>query len=189
MSRVLDYLETDKAVDAKRVATHGHSRTGKAALVAMAYDERFANGFISSSGQSGAKLHRRKYGEVIENIAATNEYHWMAGNYMKYARPLGHAAGRLALSWSRWSRRVRCSSARATARLKNPDGTIKLMEPGDPACLRDARSVEQQAENINDAWVDAKGTFLAGVGAGPVYRCSARRTSARPSSRRSRPRS
>src|SRR4029077_12919609 len=51
MSRVLDYLETDALVDAKRVAVHAHSRTGKAALVAMAYDERFANGFISSSGQ------------------------------------------------------------------------------------------------------------------------------------------
>ena len=85
MSRVLDYLETDTLVDAKRVAVHGHSRTGKAALVAMAYDERFANGFISSSGQAGAKLHRRKYGETIQNIAATNEYHWMAGNYLKYA--------------------------------------------------------------------------------------------------------
>ena len=55
----------------------------------MAYDERFANGFISSSGQAGAKLHRRKYGETIQNIAATNEYHWMAGNYLEVRRRLG----------------------------------------------------------------------------------------------------
>ena len=64
MSKVLDYFETDKTVDARKVAVQGHSRTGKAALVAMAYDERFLTGFISSSGQAGAKLHRRKYGEL-----------------------------------------------------------------------------------------------------------------------------
>ena len=62
----------------------------------MAYDERFLTGYISSSGESGAKLHRRKYGELIENIAALNEYHWMAGNFLKYTGPLGSAAGGLA---------------------------------------------------------------------------------------------
>ncbi len=83
-SRALDYFETDKAVDAKRVGIQGHSRYGKAAIVAMAFDERFAIGYISSSGAGGAKLHRRKFGEVIENVLAANEYHWMAGNYFKY---------------------------------------------------------------------------------------------------------
>jgi hypothetical protein len=77
-SRLLDYFETDKAVDAKRVGVQGHSRSGKAALFAMAFDERFAIGYISSSGQGGAKLHRRKYGETIENVA-NSFYHWMAG--------------------------------------------------------------------------------------------------------------
>ena len=83
-SRALDYFETDKAVDAKRVGIQGHSRYGKAAIVAMAFDQRFAIGYISSSGAGGAKLHRRKFGEVIENVLAANEYHWMAGNYFKY---------------------------------------------------------------------------------------------------------
>ena len=83
-SRALDYFETDKAVDAKRVGLQGHSRYGKAAIVAMAFDQRFAIGYISSSGAGGAKLHRRKFGEVIENVLAVNEYHWMAGNYFKY---------------------------------------------------------------------------------------------------------
>jgi hypothetical protein len=83
-SRALDYFETDKAVDAKRVGIQGHSRYGKAALVALAFDQRFAIGYISSSGAGGAKLHRRKFGEVIENVLAVNEYHWMAGNYFKY---------------------------------------------------------------------------------------------------------
>jgi hypothetical protein len=174
MSKVLDYFETDKAVDAKKVAVQGHSRTGKAALVAMAYDERFLTGFISSSGQAGAKLHRRKYGELVENIAALNEYHWMAGNYLKYA--------------GRWDqlpvdshelvamcapRPVFLSAGKGPD--TNPDGTIKMLKPGDPGVILSRGPVEQQAANINDAWVDAKGTFLAGVGAGPVYRLLGRK--------------
>ena len=87
-SRALDYFETVKAVDAKRVGIEGLSRYGKAALVTMAYDERFAIGFIGSSGAGGAKLHRRDFGEKVENVAGSGEYHWMAGNYLKYAGPL-----------------------------------------------------------------------------------------------------
>ncbi len=87
-SRLLDYLETDKTVDARRVALEGHSRYGKAALVAMADDPRFAVAFVSSSGAAGAKIHRRTYGELLENVAGSGEYHWMAGNYVKYAGPL-----------------------------------------------------------------------------------------------------
>lgn len=87
-SRALDYFETDKAVDAKRVGVEGHSRYGKATIVAMAYDPRFAVAFVSSSGEGGAKIHRRNWGELVENVAATSEYHWMAGNFLKYAGPL-----------------------------------------------------------------------------------------------------
>jgi hypothetical protein len=87
-SRALDYFETDRAVDAKHVGIEGHSRYGKAALVAMAFDPRFAIAYISSSGESGAKLYRRNFGEQIGNIAGTGEYHWMAGNFLKYDGPL-----------------------------------------------------------------------------------------------------
>lgn len=87
-SRVLDYFETDKSVDAKRIGIEGHSRYGKATIVAMAYDPRFAIGFVSSSGEGGVKLHRRNWGELVENVAATSEYHWMAGNFIKYAGSL-----------------------------------------------------------------------------------------------------
>jgi hypothetical protein len=87
-SRALDYFESDKSVDAKHVGIEGHSRYGKAALVAMAYDSRFAIAYISSSGMGGAALYRRHWGELLENVAATNEYHWMAGNFLKYAGPL-----------------------------------------------------------------------------------------------------
>ena len=87
-SRALDYFETDKAVDAKQVGLEGHSRYGKATLVAMAYDPRFAIAYVGSSGEGGAKLHRRNWGEVVENVAGSGEYHWMAGNFIKYAGPL-----------------------------------------------------------------------------------------------------
>ena len=87
-SRALDYFETDKAVDAKQVGIEGLSRYGKAAIVTMAYDARFAIGFVGSSGAGGAKLHRRNFGEQVENVAARGEYHWMAGNFLKYAGPL-----------------------------------------------------------------------------------------------------
>lgn len=87
-SRAMDYFETDKAVNAKEVGLEGHSRFGKATLVAMAYDQRFAIAYVSSSGEAGAKLSRRNAGELVENVAGTGEYHWMAGNFIKYAGPL-----------------------------------------------------------------------------------------------------
>ncbi len=87
-SRALDYFETDTSVDARQVGIEGHSRYGKATIVAMAYDRRFAIAFVSSSGAGGVKLHRRNWGELVENVAGTSEYHWMAGNYLKYAGPL-----------------------------------------------------------------------------------------------------
>ncbi|WP_041523867.1 alpha/beta hydrolase family protein [Gilvimarinus agarilyticus] len=87
-SRALDYLQTEKRVKGEQVVVFGHSRYGKAALVALAFDDRFAGGYISSSGEAGASLWRRNYGEQIGNVAAAGEYHWMAGNFLKYAGPL-----------------------------------------------------------------------------------------------------
>jgi len=83
-ARGLDYLETDPAVDAKQVGIEGVSRYGKAALVTLAFEERFAMALVGSSGKGGATLHRRNFGEAVENLTGTGEYHWMAGNYMKY---------------------------------------------------------------------------------------------------------
>ncbi|HET9941905.1 MAG TPA: acetylxylan esterase, partial [Terriglobia bacterium] len=158
-SRALDYFETDKAVDAKQVGLEGHSRYGKATIVAMALDERFAIAYVSSSGAGGAKLHRRKYGELIENVLAANEYHWMAGNYFKYggnwdALPVdSHQLVALIAP-----RPVFISAGRGPD--LNPDGTIATRVNESGATI---------AVNINDAWVDAKGSFLAAAGAGPVY--------------------
>jgi len=158
-SRALDYFETDKAVDAKQVGLEGHSRYGKATIVAMALDERFAIAYVSSSGAGGAKLHRRKYGELVENVLAANEYHWMAGNYFKYG---GHWDNLPVDSHELVAliapRPVFISAGRGPD--LNPDGTIAT-RTGDNGAVT--------AVNINDAWVDAKGSFLAAAGAGPVY--------------------
>lgn len=82
-SRGLDYLETDAAVDAKHVGIEGVSRYGKAALLTMAMDQRFAMVLVGSSGKGGATLLRRSFGEAVENLTG-GEYYWMAGNFMKY---------------------------------------------------------------------------------------------------------
>ena len=143
-SRALDYFETDKAVDARQVGIEGHSRWGKATIVAMAYDQRFAVAYVSSSGEGGAKVHRRNWGELVENVAATSEYHWMAGNFLKYAGPL------------RWN--------------DMPVDSHELVAMCAP------RPVFLSAGATNgDGWVAAKGTFLAGAGAGSVYKLLGKR--------------
>jgi hypothetical protein len=81
--RGLDYLETDPAVDAKHVGIEGVSRYGKAALVTMAFDHRFAMVLVGSSGKGGATLLRRNFGEAVESLTGGG-YYWMAGNFMKY---------------------------------------------------------------------------------------------------------
>jgi hypothetical protein len=145
--RAMDYFETDKAVDAKHVAIQGHSRYGKAAVVAMAYDLRIAIAFVSSSGEGGAKLHRRNYGELVENVAGENEYHWMAGNFLKYAGPL------------QWSD------------LPVDSHELIAMCAPRPVFLSAGNLVDPAVDiGHSDAWVDARGTFLAGVAAGPVYK-------------------
>ncbi|MFZ1288596.1 MAG: hypothetical protein WAR79_00795 [Melioribacteraceae bacterium] len=139
-SKVLDYLEIDKNVDAEKVGIEGLSRYGKAALVAMALDERFAIGFIGSSGAAGAKLHRRIFGEQVENIASEYEYHWMAGNYIKYAGLL--SANDL------------------------PIDSHELIA----LCAPRPIFIGVGSPEVEGNWIDAKGMFLAAVYAGPVYK-------------------
>jgi len=138
-SRALDYFESDKAVDARQVGIEGHSRYGKAALITMAYDQRFAIAYVSSSGEAGAKLFRRNFGEQVGNIAG-GEYYWMAGNFIKYAGPLDEN--------------------------DLPVDAHELIA----LCAPRPVFIGAGAASQGDGWVDAKGMFLAGVGAGPVYR-------------------
>ncbi len=83
-SRVLDYLETDSDVDAKRVITAGHSRLGKTALWAAVVDPRFAMAFPNNSGCCGAALSRRAFGESLETMIRHYHY-WYCGNFAQYA--------------------------------------------------------------------------------------------------------
>ena len=83
LSRVMDYLETDKSVDAKRVALVGHSRLGKTVLWSGATDQRYALIYSSQSGEMGAALSRRDFGESVDDMASNYGYQF-AGNLQKY---------------------------------------------------------------------------------------------------------
>ena len=146
-SRGLDYLETDKAVNAKQVGIEGVSRFGKAALVTMAFDTRFAVVLIGSSGEGGAKLHRRNWGEAVENLTGTGEYHWMAGNFMKYG------------------------ASEATFGSKTagdlPVDAHELLA----LCAPRLTFVSYGVPEKGDArWLDQQGSFMAAVAAQPVFR-------------------
>ena len=85
MSRVEDYFETDKSIDAKRVAIHGVSRLGKTVMWAGAHDQRFAAVIASCSGEGGAALSHRDYGETIAHLTAPTRYPYQfAENYAKW---------------------------------------------------------------------------------------------------------
>lgn len=139
VSRAIDYFESDELVDAKRIGIEGLSRYGKAALVAMAYEPRIAIAFVGSSGAGGAKLLRRNFGEQVENLASSGEYHWFAPNFVKYAGPLN----------------VNDLPVDAHELIALCAPRPVFISTGNPA--------------VEGSWVDAKGMFLATVHAEPVY--------------------
>ena len=145
VSRLIDYFEAnpDSMVDAKKVGIEGLSRYGKAAIVTEAFEPRIAVGLIGSSGEGGVKLHRHIYGEAVENLAG-GEYYWMAGNFIKYgaSEPLKTAADL-------------------------PVDSHELIALAAPRPCFISYGV---VEHGDAKWVDAHGSFMAGVLAGPVYR-------------------
>jgi hypothetical protein len=146
-SEALRYFEMDKAVDAKQVGLAGHSRFGKAVLVTMAYNPSFAIGYISSSGEGGAKLYRHIYGEQIPNVASASLYHWFDGNFLRYAGPLN--AGDLPV---------------------DNHELIALCAPRPLFIAGGADTGDGYANPNGDAWADPRGMFLAEMAAGSVYR-------------------
>jgi hypothetical protein len=146
-SRGLDWLETQSSVDAKRVGIEGVSRYGKAALVAMAFDERFAVVLVGSSGEGGAKLHRRNFGEAVENLTGAGEYHWMAGNFVKYG------------------------AADATFGKMTPGDLPVDAHELIALCAPRPVFISYGVPEKGDAqWLDHQGSFMAAVAAQPVFR-------------------
>lgn len=146
-SRGLDYLETDKSVDAKHVGIEGVSRYGKAALVTMAFDTRFAAVLVGSSGEGGAKPYRRNFGEEVENLTGTGEYHWMAGNFLKYG------------------------AAESSFGSKNASNLPVDSNELIALCAPRLTFISYGVPAMGDAkWLDQQGSFMATVAAGAVFR-------------------
>jgi hypothetical protein len=133
-------------VDSNRVGIAGVSRYGKAALVAMAFDQRFAIGLVASSGAGGTKLFRRDYGESLENLASSGAYHWMAGNYLRYSAE-------------------ESSFGRRTAADLPIDSHMTIA-----LCAPRLVFISHGIPEKGDAhWLDHQGSFMAAIAAQPVF--------------------
>jgi (4-O-methyl)-D-glucuronate---lignin esterase len=146
-SRGLDYLLTDAGVDAKHIGIEGVSRYGKAALVAAAFDSRFAMVLVGSSGEGGAKLHRRNFGEAVENLTGAGEYHWMAGNFLKYGTAESAFGSRTAGDL--------------------PVDSHELIALVAPRWVFISYGIPEKGDAN---WLDHQGSYMAAIAAGPVFR-------------------
>jgi hypothetical protein len=148
VSCLIDYFQANpnSGVDPAKVCITGVSRYGKAALVATAFDTRIAAGFVASSGAGGAKLFRRNFGEMLENLSGRGEYHWMAGNFLKYGAEEASFGKKTVADLPVDQHELIALCAPRLCFLSNG------VPPGDPN------------------WIDAHGSFMAGVLAGPAYR-------------------
>ena len=146
-ARALDYLQTLPAVDADRVGIEGISRYGKAALVTMAFEPRFAVVLAGSSGEGGAKPHRRNFGEAVENLTGPGAYHWMAGNFLKYG------------------------TAEASFGSKNANDIPVDAHELIALCAPRPTIISYGLPEKGDAnWLDQQGSYMATIAAGPVFR-------------------
>ena len=146
-ARGLDYLKTDPTVDAKHVGIEGVSRFGKAALITMAFEPRFAMVLVGSSGEGGAKPHRRNFGEAVESLTGSGEYHWMAGNFLKYG------------------------AAEATFGSKNASDLPVDSNELIALCAPRLTFISYGLPERGDAnWLDQQGSYMATVAAGSVFR-------------------
>lgn len=146
-ARGLDYLETDTTVDAKNVGIEGVSRYGKAALVTHAFEPRFKLVLVGSSGEGGASLYRRNFGEMVENLTGSGQFHWMAGNFLKY--------GTAESSFGSKDSNDLPIDAHMLIALSAPRPTF--VSYGIP-------------EKGDALWLDQQGSYMATVAAGEVFR-------------------
>ncbi|MGH8261824.1 MAG: acetylxylan esterase, partial [Steroidobacteraceae bacterium] len=145
-SRGLDDLQTTPAVDGRYVGIEGVSRYGKAALIAMAFDRRFAMVLVGSSGKGGATLLRRNWGEAVENLTG-GEYYWMAGNFLRFG-----------------ASKARFGSGNPGQIPVDAHELIAL-------CAPRLTFISYGIPERGDAkWLDHEGSFMAAVAAQPVFR-------------------
>ncbi len=134
-------------MDAPKVGIEGVSRYGKAALIAMAYEPRFAMVLVGSSGEGGASLHRRNFGEAVENLTAVGEYHWMAGNFVKYGTSE--------------------ASFGSTNAGDLPVDAHELIALCAPRFTFISYGIPERGDAL---WLDQQGSYMAAIAAGPVFR-------------------
>jgi hypothetical protein len=146
ISRIIDVFEAhpELKVDPKKVAVEGVSRFGKAAIVAEAFDPRVAVALVASSGEGGVKLHRHDFGEAVENLTG-GEYYWMCGNFLKYG-----------------ASDIKGKSMNASDLPVDSHELIALCAPR--PCF-----ISYGVEPGDPKWVDAPGSYRAGILAAPVY--------------------
>ncbi len=146
VSKLIDYFEAhpDAKVDPRKVGVEGVSRYGKAALVTEAFDPRVGVALVASSGEGGAKLHRHDFGEAVENLTG-GEYYWMAGNFLKYGASDINGKSMNACDMPVDSHELIALCA------PRPCFLSQGVEPGDPK------------------WIDAAGSYRAGLLASQVY--------------------
>ena len=113
----------------------------------MAFEPRFAMALVGSSGEGGAKLHRRNFGEAVENLTGSGEYHWMAGNFLKYG------------------------AAESTFGSKNAGDLPVDAHELIALCAPRPTFISYGIPERGDAnWLDQQGSYMATVAAGPVFR-------------------
>ena len=145
-ARALDYLETDSLVNAKKVGIEGVSRYGKAALVTLAFEPRFAVGLIGSSGKGGATLLHRNFGEAVESLTGGGFY-WMAGNFLKYGA-----------SNASFGSKTGCDL---------PVDSHELIS----LCAPRLTFISYGVPEKGDAkWLDHEGSYMAAIAAGTIFK-------------------
>jgi len=113
----------------------------------MAFEPRFAVVLVGSSGEGGAKLHRRNFGEAVENLTASGQYHWMAGNFLKYG------------------------ASEATFGSKNAGDIPVDAHQLIALCAPRPTFISYGVPEKGDAkWLDQQGSFMAAIGAQPAFR-------------------
>ena len=147
INRTVDFLQTDPAINPHQIGVMGHSRNGKAALLALAYDPRIAVGYISSSGKGGAVLYRRNYGENLGSLASWDEFQWFDGNFLRYASP-GYTANDLPV---------------------DSDELIALVAPRAIFVGSGSLIMHPACAIPGDGWEDPRGSFMALADASPAW--------------------